>query len=151
MVVIHVHVGKNVVENVLMDGGFDINIMMEEFWKQLRFPSFKLSLYTLWMAYQTITKPTRFIKNIKIQIHGIPCIVMFMIMKNIFLDFGYLMLLSRPWLRIACVAYDWGNNLITIEGNGMVRTIIMTKHLDSNTKHPKVLLCYNLTKKITNK
>jgi hypothetical protein len=31
MVVIHVHVGKNVVENVLMDGGFDINIMMEEF------------------------------------------------------------------------------------------------------------------------
>jgi hypothetical protein len=70
-------------------------------------------------------------------------------MKNNVLDFGYLMLLGWPWLCIALVTHDWGNNLITIEGNGIVLTIIMTKHLDSNTKHPKVLLCYDMTKKIT--
>jgi hypothetical protein len=67
-------------------------------------------------------------------------------MKKNVLDFGYLMLLGRPWLRIACVTHDWGNNLITIEGNGMVRTITMTKQLDSNTEHSKVLMCYDLTK-----
>jgi hypothetical protein len=27
----------------------------------------------------------------------------------------------------------------------------MAKHLDNNTKHPKVLLCYDLTKGITDK
>jgi hypothetical protein len=32
-----------------------------------------------------------------------------------------------------------GNNLITIEGNGTVRTIAVTKHLDGNTKLPEVL------------
>jgi hypothetical protein len=33
---------------------------------------------------------------------------------------------------------------MTIEGNGMVWSITMTKHLDNNTKHPKVLLCYDM-------
>jgi hypothetical protein len=72
------------------------------------------------MAYQTITKPVRFIKDIKIQIHGIPYIMTFTIMKKNVLDYGYLMLLGRPWLCIACVTHDWGNNLITIKRNGMV-------------------------------
>jgi len=72
-------------------------------------------------------------------------------MKKNVLDYGYLMLLGRPWLCIACVTHDWGNNLITIKRNGMVWTIIMTKYLDNNTKHPEVLLCYNLTKELTNK
>lgn len=31
----------------------------------------------------------------------------------------------------------------------MMQTIIVTKHLDSNTKHFKVLLCYNLMEGIT--
>jgi hypothetical protein len=30
MVVIQVQVGKNIVENILLDGGSNINIMMEE-------------------------------------------------------------------------------------------------------------------------
>jgi hypothetical protein len=72
------------------------------------------------MAYQTITKLVKFIKDIKIQIHGIPYIVTFTIMKKNVLDYGYLMLLGRPWLCIACVTHDWGNNLITIKRNGMV-------------------------------
>jgi uncharacterized membrane protein len=31
MVVIQVYVGKNMVEDVLLDGGFNVNITMEEF------------------------------------------------------------------------------------------------------------------------
>jgi len=53
-------------------------------------------------------------------------------------------------LRNAHVTHDWGNNLITTEGNGMMQTIIVTKHLDSNTNHPKVLLCYDLMEGVTN-
>jgi hypothetical protein len=43
----------------------------------------------------------------------------------------------------AHVIHHWENNLIIIKGNGMVRTIAVTKHLDNNTKDLKVL-CYDL-------
>jgi hypothetical protein len=59
------------------------------------------------------------------------------------------MFLGRPWLHNAHVTHDRGNNLITIKSNGTMRTIAMTKHLDNNTKHHKVLLCYDFTKRIT--
>ncbi len=36
----------------------------------------------LWMANQIITKPTRLIKDLKIQIHGISYVTTFMVMKN---------------------------------------------------------------------
>jgi hypothetical protein len=41
------------------------------------------------------------------------------------------------------MAHDWGSNTITIQGNGIVRTIIITKHLRNEVRRPKVLLCYN--------
>jgi hypothetical protein len=53
------------------------------------------------------------------------------------------MLLGQPWLCNAHVIHHWESNLITIKGNGMVRTIAVTKHLDNNTKDLKVL-CYDL-------
>jgi hypothetical protein len=39
------------------------------------------------------------------------------------------MLLGRPWLRDAKVAHAWGNNTITIQGNGIVKTITLTNHV----------------------
>jgi hypothetical protein len=57
-------------------------------------PHPELTLNTFWMAYQTITKMVKFIKDLKIQIHGIPYIVMFVVMKNNILDSSYSMLLS---------------------------------------------------------
>jgi hypothetical protein len=39
------------------------------------------------------------------------------------------MLLGRPWLRDIRVTHDWGNNIMTIQGNGMIKTILVTKHL----------------------
>jgi hypothetical protein len=32
--------------------------------------------------------------------------------------------------------------------NGIVYTITLTKHLDSNTKHPKVLFCYDFVNEV---
>jgi hypothetical protein len=92
------------------------------------------------MVDQTIIKLVGLVKDFKIQIHGIPYITTFTITKNNVLDSIYSMLLGRPWLHNACVTHDWGNNQITIEGNGMVRTIAITKNLDINTKRAKVLV-----------
>ncbi len=91
-----------------------------------------LSLTPLQMAYHTFTKPIGLIYDLKIHIHGIPYVVTFTIMCNCVLDSNYSMLLENPWLHNAKVTHDQDNNLITIEGNGMVQTIAITKHLDGN-------------------
>jgi hypothetical protein len=41
------------------------------------------------------------------------------------------------------VAHDWGNNVVTIQRNGTIRTIIVTKHLGGEVQRLEVLLCYD--------
>jgi len=53
------------------------------------------------------------------------------------------MLLRGPWLRDVKISHDWGTNIIAIQGNGIVKTIAVPKHMSSQTKCPKVLLCYD--------
>ncbi len=38
---------------------------------------------------------------------------------------------------------DWGNNIITIQGTGIIKTIPITKKVGTPTKQPKVLVCYD--------
>jgi len=80
------------------------------------------------MAYQNMTRPLRFIKNLKIHIH-VPYIATFIVMKNNVVDFNYFMLLRRPWFKNAKVTHDWGNNVIVVRGNGIVRTISVKRKL----------------------
>jgi len=94
--------------------------MINELRNWLKLPNFKLVVYTLWMANQTITKVIGLIKDLKIHIHVIPYIATFIVMNNNVLDSSYSMLLSRPWLCNAHVTHDCRNNIITIEGHGMV-------------------------------
>jgi hypothetical protein len=87
-------VGKNIVENVLLDGGFGVN-MMKELQQWLGLLKLKPTPYTLWMVDQTITKSIRLIKDLEIQIHGILYIIVtFIVMKNNVLDSSYSMLLG---------------------------------------------------------
>ncbi len=58
-------------------------------------------------------------------------------------DFSYSMLLGKPWLKDAKVAHDWGSNIITIQWNGTVRTMTVTKHLGNEVIKLEVLLCYD--------
>jgi hypothetical protein len=53
------------------------------------------------------------------------------------------MLLGRPWLRDAKVAHDLGSNIVTIQGNGTVKTITVTKQLGGEVRRPKMLLCFD--------
>jgi hypothetical protein len=70
------------------------------------FPSPKLPLNTLQMAYQTIIKMVGLIKDLKIQIHGIPYIAMLLVMENNVRDSNYSLLLGPPWLCSARVTHD---------------------------------------------
>jgi hypothetical protein len=96
-----------------------------------------------------MTKPLGIIKNLKIHIHGIPYVTTFIVLQNNVVDSNYFMLLGRPWLKDAKVTHDRGNNVITIEGNGTVKTILVNKKLGAKTKRLQVLVCYDLLEGLT--
>ncbi len=57
MVVIHIQVGKNNFEDVLLDGGTSVNIITENLKTKLGLPKPKPAPYHLRMIDQNITKP----------------------------------------------------------------------------------------------
>jgi hypothetical protein len=91
-----------------------------------------------------MTTPLGIIRNLKIHIHGIPYIATFTILKNSVVDSSYFMLRGKPWLRDAKVTHDWGNNVISVQGNGTIRTISVNKKLGTETRRPQVLVCHKL-------
>jgi hypothetical protein len=99
MVVIQVQVGKNFIDDVLIDGGFGINIITENMKIQLGLSKPNLTPYNLRMVDQTIAKPLGFIRDLKIFVHGIPYMVTFTIINNNVLDFNYSMLLGMPMVE----------------------------------------------------
>jgi hypothetical protein len=133
------------------DGGFGIKIITEQLRLRLGLLKLKLAPYNLRMVDQTTTKLVALIKDLKIYVHGIPYITMFIVLQNNVVDFNYFML-GRPWLKDAKMAHDWGSNIVTIQGkgNGTVRTITVTKCLGSEIRRPEVLLCYDYQNGITN-
>ncbi len=122
----------------MLDGGFGINIITKQLKLRLGLLKLKLAPYNLRMADQTTIKFVGLIKDLKIYGHGIPYIIMFNVLHNNVVDSNYSMLLGRPWLRDAKVAHDWGSNIVTIQGNGTVRIITVTKHLGGEVKKLEV-------------
>ncbi len=111
----------------------------------------KHASYNLCMADQTITKPLSLIKDLKILIHGFPYVMTFIVIQSSVLESNYYMLLNCPWLNDAKVSHDWGNNIITIQGTNIIKTIHVIKKLGAPTKSPQVLVCYDYHFGISNK
>jgi hypothetical protein len=129
MAVIQVQIRKNTIEDVSLDGGFGVNIITKQLRLRLGLLKAKPAPYNLRMADQTTTKPVGLIRDLKKYVHGIPYIITFTICHNNVVDFSYSML-GRPWLKDAKVTHGWGSNVVTIQGNGIIRTITVTKHLE---------------------
>ncbi len=127
----------------MLDEGSGVNIITEQLRLSLGLSKLKPAPYNLRMANQSTTKPMGLIKDMKICVHGIPYITTFTILHNNVIDYSYSMLLGRPWLRDAKMAHDWRSNIVTIQGNGIVKIITITKHLGGEVRRPQVLLCYN--------
>jgi hypothetical protein len=62
MEIIQIQVGKNFIEDILLDGGCRINIIIEKLRVQLGLSKPKPTPYNLHMVNQTITKPLGLIK-----------------------------------------------------------------------------------------
>ncbi len=74
------------------------------------------------------------IRDLKIYVHGIPYITIFIVLHNSVVDSSFSMLLGKPWLKDAKMPHDWGNNDVTIQRNGTVRIIIVIKHLGGEVR-----------------
>jgi hypothetical protein len=68
MAIIQVHIGKNLIKDVLSDGGFGVNIITDDLWKKLGLPTLKHAFYTLQMANTLLTKLAGLYKYLKIHI-----------------------------------------------------------------------------------
>jgi hypothetical protein len=88
----------------------------------------------------SFNKSLGIIPNIRIKIHGISYIITFMVMNNKVVDPTYSMLLRHPWLWNTKVIHDWGTNMVTIEGNGTVKTIFVSKYLNGNIRRPQIII-----------
>jgi hypothetical protein len=72
MIVIQVHVKKNTIYDVFLDGGLRVNIIIKQLNIRLGLPKLKLAPYNLWITNQTTTKSVGLIKDLKMYVHGIP-------------------------------------------------------------------------------
>ncbi len=99
MAIIQVQVGKNIVEDVLLNGRASVNIVTKYLKIKLGLPKPRPFPYHFKMVDQNMTRPLRII-------HGIPYIVTFTMLKNNVVDSSYSMLLGRPWLIDANVTHD---------------------------------------------
>jgi hypothetical protein len=82
LAIIQIHVGRNVVDDMLLDRGSRTNIIDKDLRKQFGLPSTKPTLYVFRMADHYLTKLIEAIWDFKIHIHGIPYVATFNIMRN---------------------------------------------------------------------
>ncbi len=106
---IQVQFGKNFIDDVLIDGGSGVNIITKNLRVQLGLSKPNLTPYNLWMAHHTIAKPHNYIRDLKIFVHGIPCIVTFIVINNIILNFNYSMFVKMPMVN-RCKSIPWLGN-----------------------------------------
>jgi hypothetical protein len=90
----------------MLNGGTNVNIIIENLITKLGLPKPRPTPYHLRMEDQTMTKPLGIIKNLKIRINGIPYVVTFIVLQNNVVDSNYFILLNRPCLKDAKVTHD---------------------------------------------
>ncbi len=96
MAITQIQVGKNIVEDVLIDGGASANFITKNLKTRLGLSKPRLAPYHFKMADHSMTRPLGIIQISKIHIHGNPYIATFTIWKNSLVNFNYYMLIRRP-------------------------------------------------------
>ncbi len=91
-----------------------------------------------------MTRPLGIIKKLNIHIHGISYVATCTVLQNNVVDYSYFMLLWRPWFIDAKDTHDWGNNVIIVQINGVVRIILVNKKLGIEIRRPQILVCDDL-------
>lgn len=87
----------------------------------------------------------------RIHIHGIPYLITLTVIQNMEVNEAYNMLLGHPWLIDAKVTCDLGNKVVTLQGNGTMKTILVNQRIRPRLKLPEVLVCNNIIEGLIDK
>jgi hypothetical protein len=128
---------KKKVDDVLLDGRLGVNAIINELRQKVGLPLPQPTPFNLRMDVFSFNKPLGIVPNIRIQnpwhivhnyLHGD---------EHKAIDPMYSMLLGRPQLHDAKMIHDWWTNMITIKGNGTVKTIFISNYLNGNIRRPQ--------------
>jgi len=86
MAIVQVQIDINTIDDVFLDGGLGVNIIIEQLKTRLGLPKPKPAPSNLRMADQTTTKPIGLIKDLRMYVHGIPYIAIFSVLQNTIVD-----------------------------------------------------------------
>ena len=125
-----------------------MNLITEEECIWLGLPTPLPIPYRLHMVDQTVVQPVGLIKNVRIHIHGISYFITLTVIWNKEINEAYNMLLGCLWLIDAKVYHDWNKKVVTIQRNGIVKTISVNQRLGPPLQLSKVLVCYNSIKEL---
>jgi hypothetical protein len=100
MAIIKIHVGKNMVDDILLDGSSRVNAIIDGLRRKLGLLLPQPTPFNLMMVDFSYNKPL-----------GIPYIVTFTFMNNKVVNPTYSMLLGCPWLRDTKVIHDYDINM----------------------------------------
>jgi hypothetical protein len=103
------------------------------------------------MADQAMVHPVGLIWNVRIHIHDILYFIILTIIQNKQVNEAYSMLLDSLRFIDAKVYHDWGKKVVTIQGNGTLKTILVNQRLGLRPQLLEVLVCYNIVEGLTNK
>jgi hypothetical protein len=95
------------IPKVPVDGGFGVNLMLEETAFDLGYTAFEATDQVLWMADQSRVNPVGKLSQVPTRIGGVTYLLNFVIIR-VQTGRPFPMLLGRPWLYSARVLVDWG-------------------------------------------
>lgn len=101
-------------DNILLDGGLDVNLITEEEHGHLGLKDLQCAPYILRMAIQMVVEQVGMIQNVRIYIHGIFYLITLTVIKNKEVNETYSMLLDCPWLIDGKVNHVLNINMVTI-------------------------------------
>jgi hypothetical protein len=107
------------IHNVLLDGGFGVNIITDKLCRKLEYNWIELAPFTIKMADQRKVSPLGIIRNLKFEIGRFTYNIMIIVIK--------VEPLGRPWLKQAKSQQDWVQVTLTIVSRNRKKKISTKK------------------------
>lgn len=112
MPIIQIQIAKNTIDNVLLVGGSNVNIILKQLKTKLGLLKPKPTPYNLKMVDQITTKPMGFIRDSWMYVHNIPSVNTQCPTKQCGKLLLFYVVKKTMHLRGAKVRHDWGNNMV---------------------------------------
>lgn len=131
---IKVEFDGRIFEEVLLDGGSGVNILLEMVYLSMAVQNLDPAPFQVKMADQRRLQPLGILKEQRITISGLHFKVNFVVLRMQAKEISYPMLLGRSWFKTAKVRQDWGENIVIIRQGRKKVQLPMAKQVKIDQK-----------------